>query len=251
MGVIKMDESGKIKAAIYIRVSTDKQEKYGYSLNEQLEVLSSWATELGYEVVEVYKDAISGKSSDRPSFERMINDAKDGKFNRILCISDDRFMRNAKELLKYIDLLEKYGVFVEFYTLRWLDIYKPEGRLLLTNKSSFSEYFLKELSLKVSYGIRQKKAKGEWFGKPPYGYKVIDVDGKTYLTYNDEEQKVINMIKEMLTKGYTVNEIVLELNRRGIKTRQGKLWNAANLRRLISNMRKSYDEYLYVGDGKI
>ena len=66
-----------MKAAIYVRVSTQEQAAHGYSIGEQKDRLSQYATAMQYDVVNVYKDeGFSGGTLERPAMKQLINDIK-------------------------------------------------------------------------------------------------------------------------------------------------------------------------------
>jgi len=79
-----------MKIAIYVRVSTDKQE-----LRNQLEPLLKYAEKQNYEVYKVYKDIGSGKDTNRTEFNKMMAEAHQRKFDTILVWSLDRLTREG------------------------------------------------------------------------------------------------------------------------------------------------------------
>ena len=85
--------NGKLKAGIYIRVSTTEQAREGFSLPEQQERLEAMCKFKGYEIVDIYKDAgISAKDTNRPDFQRLIEDMKSKKVNTIVALKLDRII---------------------------------------------------------------------------------------------------------------------------------------------------------------
>ena len=62
-----------MKAAIYVRVSTEEQEKKGASIAEQERRCRQWAEMKGHEVVATYQDTKSGFTTDREGFQRLMN----------------------------------------------------------------------------------------------------------------------------------------------------------------------------------
>ena len=96
------------KAAIYVRVSTDKQ-----TLENQLRELKQIAERRGWQVTQEYHDAgISGaKGRDgRPGLDQMLNDAKRRKFDVVMAWAIDRLGRSLVDLLGTIQVLEACGV---------------------------------------------------------------------------------------------------------------------------------------------
>ena len=106
-----MSEEKKI-AGIYIRVSTEDQVREGFSLAEQKEKLLQLCKFKEYEVFRVYEDAgISAKNmKDRPAFQEMLVDMKQGKINYIVAYKLDRVTRarlNQKFEIEFYELFSK------------------------------------------------------------------------------------------------------------------------------------------------
>ena len=101
-------------AAVYIRVSTEDQAREGFSLGEQKEKLLQLCAFKGYEVFNVYEDAgISAKDmKNRPQFQQMIEDMKNGLINYIVAYKLDRVTRSVRDLEVLISTLEKYHCYL-------------------------------------------------------------------------------------------------------------------------------------------
>ena len=87
-----------MRAALYIRVSTEEQARHGLSLGDQRESLLAYAADNGMEVVGVYEDAgISARKpyKQRPALLRLLADCKDGKIDTILFVKLDRWFRSV------------------------------------------------------------------------------------------------------------------------------------------------------------
>src|SRR4030042_6589936 len=198
------------KVAYYVRVSREEQAK-GYSPEGQKSTLDGWLKETGWKWVKTYQDETSGKDTKRERFQEMITDAKNGLFNGICMLDNDRFSRSTKDVLNIMDDLLEYGIKLHIYNLRHIDIYSDQGRFILTNFAAFSEFFRGQLASKIRVGVKQKM-KDEWFGKAPYGYTIeSDLVGNrkrnTRLIGNPEEQKVLKIMKELRNKGKSYAEI--------------------------------------------
>ncbi len=81
---------------LYLRVSTEDQAKEGFSLPEQKERLEALCKFKGYKIYDYYTDAgISAKTGNhRPEFDRLIDDAKNGKINTVIALKLDRLSRS-------------------------------------------------------------------------------------------------------------------------------------------------------------
>jgi DNA invertase Pin-like site-specific DNA recombinase len=96
------------RAAIYVRVSTDKQ-----TIENQLRELRQIAKRRGWQVVEEYHDAgISGAKGreDRPGLDKMLQDAQRRRFDVVMAWAIDRLGRSLIDLLGTIQTLEACGV---------------------------------------------------------------------------------------------------------------------------------------------
>ena len=92
--------------ALYTRVSTDRQADEGYSLDAQRERLLAYCTAQGWaaDASHIYTDAgISGKSTDRPAYQRMLAAIEAGEVRRVVVTKLDRLSRNTKDFLGLLD----------------------------------------------------------------------------------------------------------------------------------------------------
>ena len=94
MGILNNDI--KVRAGLYMRVSTEDQAREGFSLPEQRERLETFCKFKGYEIVDYYEDAgISAKTGNyRPEFERLKEDIKSRRINTIIALKLDRITRS-------------------------------------------------------------------------------------------------------------------------------------------------------------
>jgi site-specific DNA recombinase len=194
--------------------------------------------------VKTYQDETSGKDiKGRLRFQEMITDAKNGLFNGICMLDNDRFSRSTKDVLNVMDDLLSYGVKLHIYNLRHIDIYSDQGRFILTNFAAFSEFFRGQLASKIRIGVKQKM-KNEWFGQAPYGYKIMsDIVGNrkknTRLIENPEEQEVLIVMNKLRGDGKSYSEIANYLNENNIKTRytrEDKIssWYSTTVRNILN-----------------
>lgn len=91
MNIIKNTEF----VGIYCRVSTREQVREGFSLIEQKERLKKLCDYKEYNIVNIYIDeGISVKDTNRPQYQRLLNDVKIGIINRIVSYKLDRITRS-------------------------------------------------------------------------------------------------------------------------------------------------------------
>ena len=128
-----------MKATGYIRTSTEAQAKKGESLRTQADAIEKYAKDKGWELTEIYEDAgQSGVKADRPELLRLMDDAKQKKFDILLIHRLSRFGRNARDLLNNYHALKELGIATHFIKEN-IDSSTPTGRLLFTIMAAIAE----------------------------------------------------------------------------------------------------------------
>ncbi len=232
----------KYKVAFYTRVSKKDQVK-GYSLSGQESILKTWANNKGWKWVKTYSEEANAKDLNRDKLREMITDAKNGLFDGICIIDNDRLSRSTNDLLTIMDDLLEYNIKIHIHNLQHLDIYSQKGRFTLTNFAAFSEFYRKQLAVKIRTGVKQKM-KNEWFGQAPFGYKIISDEvgnrkKNTRLIANPEEQETLKIMRDLRNEGKSYNEIAEYLNVNGYKTRHSKKdktsnWHSSTVRNILN-----------------
>ncbi len=229
------------KVAYYIRISIGEQSK-GYSQEGQKSILDDWVKDKGWKWVKTYFDEASAKDTKREKFQEMITDAKHGLFDGICMVDSDRFSRSTKDLLTIMDDLLDHKVRLHIHNLQHIDIYSEQGRLLLTNLATYSEFFRGQIATKIRAGVKQKM-KNEWFGQAPFGYTQVsdDIGGRkknTRLIKNPKEQNILKKIKELRAEKKSYSEIANYLNENKIETRFTRTdrqcsWHPSTVRNIL------------------
>jgi DNA invertase Pin-like site-specific DNA recombinase len=151
------------RAAIYVRVSTDKQ-----SIENQVAALRQVAERRGWEVVEQYSDAgISGSKGreGRPGLDQMLKDASKRKFDVIMSWAIDRLGRSLIDLLGTIQMLEAYGVDL-YLDQQSIDTTTPAGRLMFQVTGAFAEFERSMIRQRVHAGLKRAVEAGKTLGRP-------------------------------------------------------------------------------------
>jgi DNA invertase Pin-like site-specific DNA recombinase len=144
------------RAALYVRVSTDKQ-----TVAHQLEALRGVAERRGRQVVEVYRDdGISGAKGreQRPGLDAMLHDAKRRKFDVVMAWAIDRLGRSLLDLLGTIKELEHVGVDL-YLDQQNIDTTSPMGMLLFQVMGAFAEFERTMIKQRIHAGLKTIKAK--------------------------------------------------------------------------------------------
>ena len=157
-----------MKAALYLRVSTDKQE-----LENQLEPLKKFAKGRGLKVVQVYRDMATGKNSDRPALNKMLKDAHRHAFDVIVVWALDRLSREGmSRTVQLIEMLERMGIAVISYSEPYLDTTNELARnILLAVVSTLAKAERERISERTKAGLARVKRSGKKLGRPPVASK--------------------------------------------------------------------------------
>ena len=157
------------RAAIYVRVSTDKQ-----TVENQARELRQIAERRGWKVVEQYSDAgISGsKGRDgRPGLDLMLNDAKRRKFDVVMAWAIDRLGRSLVDLLHTIQELEAAGVDL-YLDQQSIDTTTPMGKLMFQVTGAFAEFERSMIRQRVHAGLKRAVEAGKTLGRPRTSEKL-------------------------------------------------------------------------------
>ena len=151
------------RAAIYTRVSTDRQ-----TLENQRQALQGTAERRGWEVVAVYTDAgISGAKgrAERPGLDDMLKAASKGGFDVVMAWSIDRLGRSLIDLLGTIQHLEACRVDL-YFDQQSIDTTTPTGRLMFQICGAFAEFERSMIRQRINAGLSRARAEGKRLGRP-------------------------------------------------------------------------------------
>lgn len=98
-----------MRAAIYVRVSTDFEEQET-SLVHQRQFFESYVKEKGWDIHDIYTDIQSGTKNNRKELMRLIADAKSKNFDVILAKELSRLARNQTLALELKEVIERHKV---------------------------------------------------------------------------------------------------------------------------------------------
>ena len=233
---------GQLKVAAYCRVSSDKEDQINSYKSQKKYYTQKISENVEWIFVDIYADeAITGTIDyKRSDFIRMINDAVSGKIDLIITKSVSRFARNTLDTLKYVRLLKQHNVAILFEEEN-INTLEMAGELLLTVLSSVAQQESETTSAHVKLGIKMKWQRGELFGFN--GCLGYDYDKTTKsLFINEDEAEIVRYIFERYNDGLGVAMIGKEMERLGIKTKNGATrWHESTLRGILKNEK-------YVGD---
>jgi site-specific DNA recombinase len=233
-------------AAIYARVSGDRQQKEG-TIASQLEALEAYAREHDYQVCPLHvfqEDGYSGAYVDRPSLNRLREAVARGEIETVLVFSPDRLARQFAYQYILVREFERAGCDVLF-TSSGLKGAKalgetPEERMLIEMKGVFAEYERAQILERCRRGRLFRARSGRVLtAKAPYGYRYLPRNENCpgQLVINHEEAEVVRRIYDWLVdEQLSTYQINKRLNESGIRTRSGnQRWAAGTIRGILHN----------------
>lgn len=172
----------KITLAKYKRCSTDNQELILQDevLDKHISRMREDNPSITYEVLDFEDFAVSGKSVDRPNFQKMMDLVEKGKINLIVFTKLDRLARSLQDLLNITSKLERREV--KFIVVEQnLDTSTSQGKLLFHILGAFAEFERTIIRERMEAGRKKAEITGTKSGKPCHRPKVeIDEDGVKY-----------------------------------------------------------------------
>ena len=241
LDMLRKDNGGEpIRAVLYARYSSDMQREE--SIEAQIEAIKSFADKEKIVIIKQYIDkALTGKTDNRPEFQRMIADSKLHEFQLLLVHKTDRFSRDTYNSVVYRHMLRNNGV--RFLAVAQpLDEDKPEDKLLDTLLTALAAYYSDNLKGEVLKGLRINAEHGlHTGGIPPVGYNV---GSEKRLVINEKEAEAVRIIFKMVIEGNSYGDILHELRINGYKTKSGKYFGKNSINTILHN-RKYVGDFVY------
>lgn len=229
-----------MKAAIYARFSSDKQTDR--SIEDQVALCRIVCEQEGLIVTAVYDDrAISGASTvNRLGWQRLMRDAKAGKFSVVVAEALDRISRDQEDLAGIHKRLKFAGV----------DIRTVQdgiaGDIHIGVKGLLGSLYLKDLAQKTKRGQAGVVRDGRHNGGRSYGYRpILGKPGE--LAIDEQEAKIVRSIFADYLAAKSPRDIAVALNKRGIAGPRGGVWNASTIGGSRKRMNGILQNELYAG----
>ena len=236
-----------MKAAIYSRKS--KFTGKGESIDNQVQMCKDYANltlrDKSIDEFFIYEDeGFSGGNTNRPEFQRMMNDAENKKFDVLICYRLDRISRNVADFSTTLQTLQQYNI--DFVSIReQFDTSSPMGRAMIYIASVFAQLERETIAERIRDNMLELAKTGRWLGgATPIGYKAEPIKyvdenmnerSMSKLIAVPEELKLAKLIydKYLETKSlYGVESYLLENH---FKTKRGSDFSKSNLRWILTN----------------
>ena len=250
------EEQNIYQTAGYIRLSIEDSGKTdGYSLENQEKLVRDYiADQQDMRLYRLYIDnGATGTVFQRPAFDEMMQDMKEGKINCIVVKDLSRLGRNYLEAGNYLEQI------FPFFRVRFISITDgydsnspdvTDESLIIPLKNIINEGYAKDISLKITTSFESRKKQGQFMGRyPVYGY-LKDPANKNHLIVNPETCGIVRRIFQMRDSGMALGAIASQLNEEGIPSparylwikglskeerHQDSYWDRINVKRLLTN----------------
>lgn len=222
-----------MNVCLYMRYSSDRQTEQ--SIEGQRRICLEFCKQNGYNVVEQYIDRATSAFKDtdkRTNFQRMIKDSEKQLWEAVIVYKLDRFARNRYDSATYKARLKKNGVRVISATENISE--NPEGVILEAVLEGMAEFYSKELSQKITRGMRESAHKcNSTGGHIPLGYRVENKK----LVIDETKAPIVREAFSLYANGATVREICRIFNEKGYKTTKGVDFNKNSFKLMFNNQR--------------
>lgn len=233
----------KKKVCAYARVSTNSNSQEDSLENQTTHYRNKIEADPEYEFVGIFADSgYTGTKANRPGFQQMITDCREGKIDLILTKSISRFARNTTIVLEYVRELKLLGIEIHFERENIRTLSK-DGELMLTVLSSFAEEESRSASENVKWRFHKKFEQGELLinTKRFLGY---DKDEYGDLVINRKEAEIVGYIFEAYLSGKGTHRIAKELNKTKTPTVTGGKWYDTTILAILKNEKYKGDAWL-------
>lgn len=215
-----MQEQKTYHAAIYARLSKeDEQRGDSASIETQVEMLTRYVRENGWDLAASYKDdGYSGTSFDnRPAFQEMMARVEKGEINLIVVKDLSRFGRNYLEMGKYTELiLPSYGCRFISVGDNYDSIRNDNSDMLSIFKNVMNDFYSRDISQKIRTAAKSSYKSGKYLGAcAPFGYAKAPDDPHRFII-DEPAAAIVRRIFGMRSQGMGYHRIAVILNEEGV-----------------------------------
>lgn len=243
-------EPPKIEYCLYARKSSEDDERQAMSIDSQIKEMNDLAVKEGLFVKEIRRESHSAKESgQRPVFNQLIQDLREGIFNGILTWAPDRLSRNAGDLGMLVDLMDQNKLLkIRAFSQTFSN--NPNEKFLLMILCSQAKLENDQKGINVKRGIRAKCEMGWRPSMPPLGYYSRAMAGLKDTVIDPERAPFIIEMFERVINGASGRAIKKWFDSSGMTTRTGKKVVLSQIYLMLKNS-FYYGEFEFpIGSGK-
>ncbi|MCL2509659.1 MAG: recombinase family protein, partial [Methanomassiliicoccaceae archaeon] len=220
-----------MRAALYVRVSTEDQAREGFSLDAQTQRLEAYCRLRGYSVSGIYREeGYSGRNTDRPEYKRMMEDHD--KWDALIVLKMDRIHRNSVNFTVMMDELRRKNK--EFISAQEkFDTTTAMGRFVMDIIQRIAQLESEQIGDRVKMGMTRKAkfGTGHMGSGPIFGY----VYERGSLTVVENEAEAVRSIYSMRSEGMTLRAIADALNNSYVQPKKSGRWSHQSVSDILRN----------------
>ena len=221
------------KYFLYIRKSTDEDDRQVLSLEAQETELKEFALRENLLIAATFRESQTAKEPGRPIFNDMLKRMENGEAEGILAWHPDRLARNSIDGGRIIFLIDTGKIKSLKSPTFWFEP-TPQGKFMLNIAFGQSKYFVDNLSENTKRGLRQKLRRGELPGYAPLGYLN---DLRTHTLVKDPERfRLVRKLFELYATGnYSLKDLRKLITSAGLLSRKKNMLSVSNIQSILSN----------------
>lgn len=200
-------------------------------------------------------EGFSGKNTNRPSFQELMEDVKNGLLDVVMVYKLDRISRNVQEFSAMYDIFQQHNV--AFVSVKEsFDTTTPMGRTVMYILAAFAQLERENTSERVTDNMQALGASGKWTGgKLPTGMtsvrRQMGEKEHSYLVVDENTIWLVKSLYGLISQGYPITKVERYCRDHGIKSQSGKFLNTSQIYNIITNpvyCQNSMEAYYYFKD---
>ena len=234
-----------MRIAIYVRKS--KWTGRGESIENQIlmcrEYIEKFIKDSREAQILVYSDeGFSGKDTNRPGFQKMLEDMKQGPFQYLVCYRLDRLGRNLADLALLIEKLNREHT--EFVSIKeHFDTSTPMGKAMVYFSGVLAQMEREQIGERVRDNMYLLARSGRWLGgSTPLGFHVREklygeekIRKAFYLETEEKEAEILRLIFREFLNSHSLTKTAQRLTEKRIFTRRGRAYTPETIGEILEN----------------
>ena len=236
-----------MNVASYVRVSTEAQagpERYG--LSAQRADITAYALSHDMQIIQTFEDAgVSGATLDRPGLSALLTAAAAHQFQAVIVAKLDRVARDLMYQLWIEKELLKVGVEI-VSVAEPSNGDDPTAHLMRQIIGAFAEFEKARITSRMASGRKAKARDGGYAGgRPAFGYGAQR--GSRVLTVDETAAATVRQVFALRAQGMPLRSVASVLNDKGLRTAEGSVWHAVQVKRVLDRSALYAGQYGYGG----
>mgnify|MGYP001612011711 FL=1 len=220
------------KYFLYVRKSTDVEDKQILSIESQLAELRELAKRENIYIADEFIEKRSAKIPGRPIFNTMLSRIQNGEAQGIVCWKIDRLSRNPVDSGKIQWMLQQN--IIQHIQTHSQSHYPNDNVLMMSVELGMANEYVRQLSENTARGLRQKARNGDFPGFAPIGY--INNPSTKKIELHRKNAKIVKKLFELYATGkVSLKNLAEFLEKSGIKSRKNNRCNISRISAILTN----------------